>query len=121
MTATIRAAVSLLALAGFSVFAFAVIVGTAVGAFVLREHHIWLNWVAVLAAGTGLFVLVNLIAAAMSRPPLKPGTTISPEDAPELWAMVTGLAQLAGTRSPEQIRLVSEANAAVSEDSRWAA
>ena len=75
-------------------------------------------WVAAVAGFTGLFVFAKLIEVAMSRPQLKPGTNISPEDAPELWAMVTGLAQVARTRSPEQIRLVSEANAAVSEDSR---
>jgi Zn-dependent protease with chaperone function len=118
VAATIRAAVSLFALAGFYVFAFALIVGTAFGAFLLGEHFTMMYWVAAVAGFTGLFVFAKLIAVAMSRPQLKPGTNISPEDAPELWAMVTGLAQVARTRSPEQIRLVSEANAAVSEDSR---
>ena len=118
MSATIRAAVSLIALAGFYILAAVLIAGTAFGAFVLGEHFTMMYWVATVAGFTGLFVLAKLVAVAWSRPQLKPGTDVSPGDAPELWALVTGLAQVARTRSPDQIRLVSEANAAVSEDSR---
>ena len=118
MSATIRAAVSLIALAGFYIVAAVLIAGTAFSAFVLGEHFTMMYWVAAVAGFTGLFVLAKLVAVALSRPQLKPGTDVSPEDAPELWALATGLAQVAHTRSPGQIRLVSEANASVGEDSR---
>jgi hypothetical protein len=43
-----------------------------------------------------------------------PGVIITPEQAPRLWEEVRTLARAAGTRAPDEIRVVAEVNAAVS-------
>ncbi|GIG21965.1 hypothetical protein Cch01nite_26890 [Cellulomonas chitinilytica] len=120
MTTTVRAAVSLLLLAGFYVVAFGLIAG--------------LGWLSVLAfrAGSGsggaklaflalaaaVAVVVALVKVARARPQAEPGLQVSRANAPALWAVVDELAVLAQTRVPDEIRLVPEVNAAVSEDAR---
>jgi Zn-dependent protease with chaperone function len=44
------------------------------------------------------------------------GISVTPQEQPELWARVRSLAEQAGTRAPDEIRLVPMVNAAVSED-----
>jgi Zn-dependent protease with chaperone function len=117
--ATFRAAVSLLALIGFYVFAVALIAGVMIGAFLLRHTVPGMYWVIAIAAGAGIVIIATLLAVATSRPQLKPGVDVTPEDAPDLWALVTELSDVARTRGPEHIRLVGDVNAAVSEDSRF--
>ncbi|MFC8192435.1 M48 family metallopeptidase [Cellulomonas sp. NPDC057328] len=120
MLTTLRAALSVLMLAGFYVVA-----GGLVGG---------LLWLTVLAFGAGaeagaaklgfvaLVVVVALVRAlwlvARARPEPEPGVELSPAAAPELWAAVRELAGVADTRVPDEIRLVPEVNAAVSEDAR---
>lgn len=48
----------------------------------------------------------------------QPGAAVSPQDEPELWRTVTELAGRVRTRVPDEIRLVPDVNAAVSEDAR---
>ena len=119
MSATIRAAVSLLALTGFYVLAFAIIAGTIIGAYLLADELTVMYWVMALAAAAGIVVIATLCKAAFSRTPLQNGVDVTPEEAPELWALVKELSDAARTRGPEQIRLVSDANAGVSEDTRF--
>ena len=119
MSATFRAAVSLLALIGFYFFAFALIAGIMIGAFFLADSFTVMYWVMAVAAGAAIVVIVTLWTVATSRPQPKPGVDVTPEEAPELWALVRELSDAAGTRGPEQIRLVPDVNAAVSEDSRF--
>lgn len=121
MFATLRAAVSLLALVGFYVYAVALIAGVIVGAFLLRHSlpGLAIGWVIAGAAGAGLVVIATLWAVVTWRPQPMPGVDVTPEEAPELWALVTELSAAAGTRGPAQIRLVSQVNAAVNEDSRF--
>lgn len=120
MVTSLRAALSVAMLAGFYVVALGVIAG--------------LGWLAVLAFeggyGTGgaklgilaLVVAVGVVSAlwkvARANPAPEPGLEVTPADAPELWATVRELADAAQTRVPDEIRLVGEVNAAVSEDAR---
>ncbi|MEI7058552.1 M48 family metallopeptidase [Nocardioides sp. CCNWLW239] len=46
------------------------------------------------------------------------GLVLTEQDQPTLWAEVRQLAATAGTRAPDEIRLVPDANAAVSEETR---
>ncbi|MET8622489.1 M48 family metalloprotease [Kitasatospora sp. NPDC004669] len=46
------------------------------------------------------------------------GWPVSPAEQPTLWARVRQLAQESGTRAPDEVRLVAEANAQVCEDGR---
>ena len=120
MTTTLRAALSAVLLAGFYVVALAIIVG--MGA---------LSWWAfqsdaeAAAAKLGFFtaaiavgVVVALWKVARARPEPEVGPTLTPADAPALWEAVRELAAAAGTRAPDDIRLLPDVNAAVSEDTR---
>lgn len=119
MFATFRAAVSLLALIGFYVFAVGIIAGVIYGAFQLRDVLPGMYWVIAATAAAGLVVLGSLVTLATWRPGIQPGVDVTPEDAPELWALVDELSKTTATRGPEQVRLVGEVNAAVSEDARF--
>jgi len=120
MVTTLRAALSLVMLAGFYV--------VAVGLAVL------LGWLSVLAftsdhaRGAGylaLFAIVLVVgivsalwkvARAKAAPP--DGVEVPPQSAPELWTVVRELAAAAHTRAPDEIRPVADVNAAVSEEAR---
>ncbi|WP_409462138.1 M48 family metallopeptidase [Amycolatopsis sp. GA6-003] len=47
------------------------------------------------------------------------GVPVTPEEQPELWATVRELASEVGTRAPDEIYLIPQANAAVYEDTHW--
>ncbi|MGD9618571.1 MAG: M48 family metallopeptidase [Mycolicibacterium sp.] len=118
MSATFRAVASLVALAGFLVLAFTLITAVMLCAFVLPMPPVVKGWL-VAAALVGAMAIVNgLWKAATTRPELLPGVDLTVADAPELWTQVTELSASAGTRGPDQIRLVGDARAAVSEDAR---
>ncbi|MEU7907923.1 M48 family metalloprotease [Actinoplanes sp. NPDC049118] len=116
----LRAAASVFMLLGFYVVALLQLV--AVLAFVV--------WVSVESNATiglklGLPLLfavgataVGLWRAIRTRPQPMHGLIVAPHDAPELWGLVQALATEVGTRMPDEIRLVPEVNAAVSEDAR---
>lgn len=116
----LRAAASVFMLLGFYVVALLQLV--AVLAFVV--------WVSTASNSTiglklGLPLLfavgataVGLWRAIRTRPEPMHGLIVAPHDAPELWNLVRALATEVGTRMPDEIRLVPEVNAAVSEDAK---
>lgn len=118
MLATFRAVASLVALAGFIVLAVALIAAVMVGVFVLPTPTFVRGWLVAAALVGAVVIISGLWGAATSRLEPLPGVDIAAADAPELWAQVTELSAAADTRSPDQIRLVSDATVAVSEDSR---
>jgi Zn-dependent protease with chaperone function len=61
---------------------------------------------------------VGLWRAIRTRDEPMHGLIVAPHEAPELWGLVQALAAEVGTRTPDEIRLVAEVNAAVSEDSK---
>ena len=116
----LRAAASVFMLLGFYVVA--LIQLAAVVAFV-----VWISVVGNAAVGIklGLPLLlavgataVGLWRAIRTRPEPLHGLVVAPHAAPELWALVQQLAVEVGTRMPDEIRLVPEVNAAVSEDTK---
>ncbi|MBX6748949.1 MAG: M48 family metallopeptidase [Micromonosporaceae bacterium] len=120
MLTTLRATLAVVMLFGFYVFAFAIIGG--------------LGWLTVMAFGRGMgvagsklgyvtiAVAVGILAALWrvirARPEPPSGLPVSPQQAPELWGIVTELAAQLKTRRPDQILLVPDVNAAVTEDAR---
>ncbi|WP_026257687.1 M48 family metallopeptidase [Actinopolymorpha alba] len=111
-----RAAIAVSMLAGFYVLALAV-----VGALGLAGYLIVTN------ANGGLQIVIALVAAAVAilvglakalkRPRFTPhGVQLLEHDQPQLWAMVRDLAARVVTRPPDEIWLVPEVNAAVTED-----
>ncbi|GAA4908350.1 Zn-dependent protease with chaperone function [Stackebrandtia albiflava] len=116
-----RAGVSLVLLVGFYVFALAVAAGMVWGAVALVtvEVHRVTVALAVLACVLAGAILLGLFKAVRPQRHEPEGMEVSRQDAPGLWEMAEDTARRAGTRAPEEIRLVPEVNAAVSEDTRF--
>ena len=119
MTTTLRALLALALLALFLVFGGAIVVGLIIAGVV--------TWRSSAAIGGRLIGLALLTAAVMvtalwrvvrAKPPVPSGVPVTAAQAPELWRTVTDLAAAAGTRPPDEILLVSDVNAAVTEHSR---
>ncbi|MHA7133289.1 M48 family metalloprotease [Oerskovia turbata] len=120
MSTTLRAALSILMLAGFYVLALAMVAGLGAATVWAFSEHASAG-----AAKLGYFtiiVAIGLVVAlwkvARAKPDPEPGLVLSPADAPELWATVRELAEVAQTRMPDEIRLIADVNAAVSEETR---
>lgn len=115
-----RAALGVLLLLGFYVLGLVVVAGML---FIALIAAVYLP-----GLGIGIGVAAVLVAAAfvaalwrVSRQRKTPGvgTTVGPDQAPQLWALVRSLAAVVGTRPPDEIRVVPEVAAAVTEDIRW--
>ena len=120
MAATYRALASVVMLIGFYVVALLQL--AAVGALFywiagqtngLAATKLLLPLVVALGA-----VAVGLWRAIRTKHEPAPGLVLDEREAPQLWATVRELATAVGTRAPDEIRLVPEVNAAVSEQSQ---
>ncbi len=120
VTTTLRAALSVLLLVGFYVLALGAVVGLgAATVWAFSEHAgagaAKIGFLTVVVA-IGILAALWRVARAEKHPPS--GVLLDERDAPELWATVRELAQVADTRPPDEIRLVAEVNAAVNEETR---
>jgi Zn-dependent protease with chaperone function len=109
-----RAALALVMLAGFFVLAVALAGGLtaiAIWRFSIGDPEGG-AWMLVVAVGLGGPALWATLRAFFARPEPS-GFRMARETHPELWRHVDELARLAGTRGPDDIRLVDGANAAV--------
>jgi Zn-dependent protease with chaperone function len=109
-----RAALALVMLAGFFVLAVALAGGLtaiAIWRFSIGDPEGGV-WMLVVAVGLGGPALWATLRAFFARPEPS-GFRMARETHPELWRHVDELARLAGTRGPDDIRLVDGANAAV--------
>ncbi|GIF09600.1 hypothetical protein Asi03nite_71380 [Actinoplanes siamensis] len=107
-------------LAGFYLLGLAqvVLVGWLIFEIWQRSHSAGaakLSYLLIAAVGV---ILAGLWRAVRAKPGEPHGLVVTPEQAPELWHQVRGLAAEVGTRAPDEIRLVPEVNAAVSEDTK---
>ncbi|MEV0407791.1 M48 family metallopeptidase [Actinoallomurus sp. NPDC050550] len=119
MLTTFRAAVAVVLLAGFYVLVAAFTAGTVVFDFyAVKYGHAGGFKVAALATLGVLAMLRGVFVVGRRKAEELPGVAVSPRDEPELWRTVTELAHQVSTRVPDEIRLVPEVNAAVSEDTR---
>lgn len=119
MITTLRAALAVTLLAGFYVLVAVITAGTlAADFFLVRYGH---------SAGARTAGLATLAVMAMLRGALlvgrrsrgpEPGIEVSAADEPVLWRTVADLARRVRTRVPDEIRLVADVNAAVSEETR---
>ncbi|WP_418059433.1 M48 family metalloprotease [Pimelobacter simplex] len=122
MKYTVRALLAVALLAGFYVVA-ALVAGIFVVLAVLAARS---GTTALVALKLGVLALVvvtavvrGLLAARRRRGPGAPSFLLSPQDQPALWAEIRTLAGSVGTRPPDEIALVADANAGVTEDSRF--
>ncbi|SNT11310.1 Zn-dependent protease with chaperone function [Asanoa hainanensis] len=121
MIGAVRALVSVVMLAGFYVVALVQLAALVVIGFLV---HDWVSGLAavklvvpVLIASIGALA-VAMWRAIRDKPELDEGVPLTEAEAPELWATVRELAAAVRTRMPDEIRLVPEVNAAVSEHPR---
>jgi Zn-dependent protease with chaperone function len=119
MITTFRAALAVVLLAGFYVLVTAITAGIGVfDYYAVRYGHAGDFKVAAFATLGALAMLRGVFVVGRRQDDEQPGVAVSPRDEPELWRTVTELAHQVQTRVPDEIRLVPDVNAAVSEDAR---
>lgn len=115
---TLRAAIAVGLLAGFYVLAIGIVAGFAgLGVYAALGGRVTVGLklffaagVVALAVGRALYVVAKAAASEDAD-----GHPVTPEEQPVLWAEVRALADAAQTRPPDEIRLIADVNAAVSE------
>jgi Zn-dependent protease with chaperone function len=119
MTTTLRALLAIALLVGFYLLVGLVIAATAgVDVLAIRHPNAGAIKLAGLATIAAFALLRALLVMGRRRDEQEYGFAVRPADEPELWREVTGLARWAGTAPPDEIRLVPDVNAGVSEDTR---
>jgi Zn-dependent protease with chaperone function len=119
MITTFRAALAVVLLAGFYVLVAATTAGVAVfDYYAVRYGHAGGFKIAAFATLGGLAMLRGVFVVGRRADVVQPGVAVTPRDEPELWRTVGELAAQVRTRMPDEIRLVPDVNAAVSEDAR---
>ncbi|MEV4177902.1 M48 family metallopeptidase [Nonomuraea sp. NPDC049709] len=120
MTTAFRAVLAFTLLAGFYVLV-GLILATAIfiDVMLLVDFHAnTIKFAIVLTLAAGALVRA-LIMVSRRRNGEQPGVPVGREHEPVLWQTVEELAHRVRTAPPDEIRLVAEVNAAVSEDTRW--
>ncbi|MFJ4013029.1 M48 family metallopeptidase [Streptomyces sp. NPDC090026] len=121
MGAYLRALRALVLLAGFYLLGL-VLIGILAG----------IDWLMITWTDTGVLtskiILVSVVLSIpivrgmfmlrTPKPDPMPGVRVTEQDEPRLWAAVRELAEQIGTRAPDEIVLVDDVNAAVSEEAR---
>jgi Zn-dependent protease with chaperone function len=118
---TIRAAISVVMLAGFYLLAVGIIGALAAATYWAFQEGVIGAAVGKLAYLTGAIALGLIVAlwkVFRAKPEPPDGVALAPGEAPELFSTVADLAREVGTRAPDEIRLIGDVNAAVAEDSR---
>jgi Zn-dependent protease with chaperone function len=119
MTTTLRAMLAISLLIGFYGLVGMVVAATAgVDVLALQHPNTAAIKVAALATIAAFALLRALLVMGRRRAEQEYGFAVSPADEPVLWREVTALANWVGTAPPDEIRLVPDVNAAVSEDTR---
>lgn len=120
MGATLRATRALVLLAGFYLLG-----------FILLGALVAIDWAAAQSTAGTAYLKIWIVSALLAIPIVQGmftlraprsedpgGIRVTEQEEPELWALVRSVAEQAGTRAPDEIHLVAEVNAAVSEDVR---
>ncbi|MQA97879.1 MAG: M48 family metalloprotease [Streptosporangiales bacterium] len=120
MATTLRAALALTLLVGYYVLAALFIaLPFASAALMLIEFRVQLVQLTIGSAVVAVAVGGALLRASRTRPPAPEGLLLTRQEQPHLWGMIDHLAARLGTRPPDDLYLIPEVNAAVSEDTRW--
>jgi Zn-dependent protease with chaperone function len=119
MTTTLRAALAIALLIGFY-FLVAAVIAVTIAFDVLAFQHPNAGAIKFAAIATiAAFALLRALLVMSKRQQAEEyGFPVRPADEPSLWREVSELAARVGTAPPDEIRLVPDVNAAVSEDTR---
>jgi Zn-dependent protease with chaperone function len=122
MPASLRAAISVAMLAGFYLLGLVQLAVVGVLLYVIWTHAhghgpgaAKLSYL--LIAGVGVAV-AGLWRAMRARPGAPGGLLVTAEQAPALWQQIHELAGEMGTRGPDEIRLIPDVNAGVTEETK---
>ncbi|MGW0807433.1 M48 family metallopeptidase [Nonomuraea sp. NPDC002799] len=120
MTTAFRAVLAFCLLAGFYVLVGLILVAAVFfDVLLLVDFHVnALKFAIVLTLAAGALVRALFMVSRRGGGD-QPGVPVGREHEPVLWRTVEDLAQRVRTAPPDEIRLVAEVNAAVSEDTRW--
>ena len=126
MIRTLRAALAALLLFGFYLYAFGIVVALGALTVLLIDvsdavaGSVVEDTIASRAAEVTLVLAGAILVATWkvlrAKPEPLPGLVLNVRRAPDLWAEVRRIAAAVGTRAPDEIRLVPDVKAAVSED-----
>lgn len=119
MVTGLRASLSLFMLIGFYVLTLGLMAGTvalAIAAASVAPALIKLTFPLFIAVFGGAGYA--LWKSAVAKPEAATGVPLTPHQAPRLWSEVDNLARAAGTRPPDEIRIVPDVNAGVSEQTK---
>ena len=119
MVARLRTAVAVAMLVGIFVLA-ALVLGGMVAAIVwtVRTGNPGGAFLGTVFASVAFVLVVALVRIVRAVPVPPSGLSVSVMAEPDLWALAKEAAAGVGTRTPDEIRLVLDANAGVTEDSR---
>lgn len=120
MVTTIRAALSVAMLLGFYLYALVAVVLLGALSVLAIEYApgVVAGKVVWVTLAVPFAILVATWKVLRAGPPPAIGLALGQERAPGLWAQVRAIAAAMGTRAPDDVRLVPEANAAVQEDAK---
>ncbi|MCF6525011.1 M48 family metalloprotease [Streptomyces sp. JJ36] len=118
MGATLRAVRALVLLAGFYLLGFALLGGLAALDWAVAGHGSAALKIWVISALVAIPIVKGMFALRPPEDEEPDGIRVTEDQEPALWALVRSLAEQTGTRAPDEIYLVPEVNAAVSEESR---
>ncbi|WP_330275524.1 M48 family metalloprotease [Lentzea sp. NBC_00516] len=115
-----RAVVAVALLVGVYVLGLALIAGIVLVnvLFFVNDRPIGFIWSVVIGGMLAFALLSGLFTIAGTSDDEERGELVGEEDEPELWALVRRLADEVGTRPPDRVFIVPEANAAVSQRTR---
>jgi hypothetical protein len=103
--------------AGFFVLAVGIVLGLAgVTVWLFADHHGSAAIKVALAAGFMVAAAVAAVRTALAARPAPRGAPLTRADQPELWREIDELAVLAGTRTPDDVRLTPDVNPGVREE-----
>jgi hypothetical protein len=108
-----RARVAVALLVGFYVMIVVLLAAVLVVGFAGLVLSRYIFWTAVFV---DLIILSAAVQVFVARPPSPTGVRLTAARAPELWHVVRGLAVRAGTREPDEIRLVATPGVRVVEE-----
>lgn len=120
MLARVRSAVAVTMVIGIFVLAALVLGGLAAAmVWVVRTGTGGGAFVGAVFASAAFVLVMALVRILRATPQIPDGLAVSVMAEPGLWALVREAAAGVGTRTPEEIRLIVDANAGVTEDSRF--